>query len=107
MSFTFCRKNHGNRFLFLQFPAWERRRPRRLAVGILTIQESPRQLGLHSYSRTLIVSQNMSRRGRPMSFTFCRKNHGSRFLFLQFPAWERRRPRRLAVGILTIQESPR
>jgi hypothetical protein len=28
-----------------------------------------------------------------------------RFLFLQFPAWERRRPRRLAVCIMAIYES--
>jgi hypothetical protein len=35
---------------------------RRLAVGILTIQESTRQLWLHGYWLALVISQTMSRR---------------------------------------------
>jgi hypothetical protein len=85
---------------------------RRLAVGILTIQASTRQMRLHGYWLTLIISQTMSRQdaGAPrgaeihdnakskwhwarrlMQHTFCWASQGNRLLFLQFPAWERRR----------------
>jgi hypothetical protein len=35
------------------------------------------------------------RASRLMPYTFYQKSHVKRFLFLQFPTWERRRPRRL------------
>jgi serine O-acetyltransferase len=83
MLYSLCRKSHGKRFLSLQFPSWDRRRPHRLAGANARISESIKDRRLHAWLLAIVVCNARIRAGenagapRGLSFAILHDNQAN------------------------------